>query len=227
MNIEVIPLKVSMGFFTNYTYIVYSNESNKCIIIDPAHEPDKIEEICSQKNLQPEALLLTHSHLDHVNLVETMVSKYNCRVYINKVEADYYHFQGRNLHLFSTVERIYDFDVDHLPVRAIHTPGHTKGSCCYLIGNYLFTGDTLFIEGCGICTSDGGDPEQMFDSLQYLLETTPKTSLIMPGHIYHNQPGLDFDSVIKLNIYLNIENKEQFVKFRMRENQKNILNFSS
>src|SRR3989338_5944981 len=73
-------------------------------------------------------------------------------------------------------------------VTAIHTPGHTPGSTCYLIDDrHLVTGDTLFQGNCGRCDLPGGSPKKLFESLQQLRSLEPATK-VYPGHDYGRVP---------------------------------------
>ncbi|WP_268964163.1 MBL fold metallo-hydrolase, partial [Paenibacillus sinensis] len=74
-------------------------------------------------------------------------------------------------------------------ITCILTPGHTYGSACYLTSDHLFTGDTVFIEGCGLCDTVGGDPEQMFHSIQRIKSAINPMVQIFPGHSYGKNPG--------------------------------------
>jgi glyoxylase-like metal-dependent hydrolase (beta-lactamase superfamily II) len=96
------------------------------------------------------------------------------------------------------------------------TPGHTAGGVCYLIENNLFSGDTLFAEGCGYCSGRGADPRAMFHSLQLLKRTIAPQTLVFPGHSYGQLPGQTFGSLLKNNIYLAFDDERKFVQFRMR-----------
>lgn len=84
--------------------------------------------------------------------------------------------------------------------------------------NNIFTGDTLFIEGCGICTEAGGDASELFQSLQYLKEIVAQDDYIYPGHAFFAAVGQPANCLTK-NIYMCIEDIDDFVFLRMRKNQ--------
>jgi len=73
---------------------------------------------------------------------------YNCDVYIRDIEAKFYSFECSNLKLITNQESIF---IDAIEVKTFFSQGHTKGGCSYLIDDMAFRGDTLFIEGSGIC----------------------------------------------------------------------------
>lgn len=73
--------------------------------------------------------------------------------------------------------------VGGIDVKIIATPGHTKSGVCYLIGGNLFSGDTLFIEGCGLCYGRGADPRELYISLTKLKNILPNDTLVFPVDI--------------------------------------------
>jgi hydroxyacylglutathione hydrolase len=187
MQEKVIPLRVKkFVFFINYTYVIADMESRDAIIIDPAWEFKTIENELLNYGARPIAVLLTHSHFDHVNLAKRFEKKFNCGVYMSKEEIDEYDFRCKNLRAFDTNGR---HMIGSMAVDVSVTPGHTTGSACYGVGDNLFTGDTLFIEGCGLCWGKGADPEKMYNSLDRLKKTIPGHYRVFPGHSYGEKPG--------------------------------------
>ena len=88
----------------------------------------------------------------------------------------------------------------------------------------LFTGDTIFTEGCGSCSSQGS-ASSMFKTIQNIKNTVDPSVRIYPGHSYGKSPGSTLDYLLKENIYFQIDKENTFINFRMRKNQKNILCF--
>ncbi len=203
----------SLGFY-NYCYIIFDKKTREAVIVDPSWELDKIIDKLNQLNVQLKAIFLTHSHYDHVNLVEPLLDMYRPQVYMSKIEIDYYRYRCNNL-----VE-LYDMDwinIGAAKFLCIHTPGHTAGGMCYFLPDELFTGDTIFIEGCGLCDTKGGLPEQMFESIQRIKSIIPTHVKVYPSHSYGLPPGQKLQQLLKDNIYFNIDNKEYFINFRMRK----------
>ncbi len=222
MSTIVYPIKVCKLAFKNYCYLVINQETREALLIDPAWEFDKIEQQLALHQVTLKTILLTHHHFDHVNLAETFAQKYQIPVKMSKIESDYYDFSCSNL---QPIEQPDVFYVGQIKILPLLTPGHTKGAISYWIDNALFTGDTLFIEGCGICNTQGGDPNEMFDSLQRLKEIIPPETHIYPGHSYGQEPGKPFAYLLHNNIYLQFTKKEDFIAFRMREGQKRLFTF--
>jgi hydroxyacylglutathione hydrolase len=214
---RVAPIRVVQEPMINYSYIIYSVDSNKCILIDPSFEEDKIVKVMNERELTPSTVLITHSHFDHIHSLEFFINYANPEVWISETEASYYQFKSRNLQTFKHMQGIVH---EGLNIMAFVTPGHTKGSSCFMIQNNLFTGDTLFTEGCGACTAPGGNAVDMFNSLQMLKHITNLHSKIYPAHSFGMEPGLPYKEVQKMNIYLELNNEGDFIQFRNRKNQK-------
>lgn len=214
--------KVSRSVFKNYCYTLVDQKHNGAIFIDPAWEMDKILQDIAPFGVVPKAVLLTHHHKDHVHLAEDFAKTFNIPVYIAQDEIDFYGYSCANLIGLKTYR---SFFIDHTYIKPIHTPGHTYGGICYLINDYLFTGDTLFIEGCGACLDKGADPKALYNTLQNLKATIPLHTQIYPGHSFGKEPGLRFEELLKLNIYCHFKTEQEFVSFRMRSQQNKTFSF--
>ena len=223
--LKVIICKVEKWFlFKNYTYIVFNTENKQGLIIDPTWDLDFIENKIEENNIQLKGILITHTHFDHVNLVDSLVDKYNCDVYVGEPELSYSDFHVKNLKPISSEN---NFFIEDIKISPIFTHGHSLGSICYFIGDNLFTGDTLFIEGCGMCFGNQthANPSKLFKSLQKLKQIIPDETRIYPGHSYGELPGQFMKELMKINIYLNFEREEDFIDYRMRKGQKGLFNF--
>ncbi len=216
MASEVVPLRVSRGMFINYAYLGADPQAGICFLVDPAWELAKIEEALRDSGCRCEFILLTHSHPDHVNLADELARRLGVPVHMSRREIERYGFACRNLRAFEDGERI-PFGLGE--VTTLVTPGHSFGSTCFRIGRDLFTGDTLFAEGCGMCEGEGADPEALFDSLQRLKALLPPETRIHPGHSYGQAPGQTLSRILGYNIYLQFEKKADFVAYRMRPGQ--------
>ncbi|WP_459470482.1 MBL fold metallo-hydrolase [Staphylococcus cohnii] len=221
-TIQNFKLKMKSPGFINYTYIVANTSTKKSVIIDPSWDIKKLLKTIEAQSLTPCAILLTHSHYDHTNLVNSIINIYpNINVYISKKEADYYKFNNRNLVTLKDNEVI---QICGITIECYLTPGHTKGSMTYHINNNLYTGDTIFTEGCGICSGEGGSSEEMYYSVQ-LIKTFDENCIIWPGHAFSLIPGHKLHYILKENLYFVIEDKEVFIKFSERRSLDNAFKF--
>lgn len=218
----VYMLKTSRMNFRNYCYIITDTEQRNAVIVDPSWQPELINELLEEKELILRAVLLTHSHPDHTNLADYYAKNYHASVYMSRVEQISSGFRCKNLCSFEDRERIL---VGEIEAVCILTPGHTRGSTCILIGESLFTGDTVFNEGVGLCESYNGSLTDMFQSLQRLKREIPPATIIYPGHCYGEQLGKSFQSVCKKNVYFHFNTLDQFIRFRTRKGQSGLFNF--
>lgn len=221
-SLTLVTTKVSRSMFKNYVYTIVDQKHKSAVFIDPAWEMDKILADIEQYSVTPKAVLLTHHHTDHVHLAEDFSKLFNIPVYMSQDEIDYYGYQCTNLVGLQTYR---SFFIDHIYVKPIHTPGHTHGGICYLIGGYLFTGDTLFIEGCGACLGKGSDPAALYKTLDNLKSTIPGNTQVYPGHSFGKEPGLAFEELLKVNIYCHFKTEKDFIAFRMRSQQNKTFSF--
>ncbi len=211
----------SYHFIKNQCYAIFTKDSG--ILVDPAWDYHLINNFLADNHLQLKGILLTHSHPDHTHLAAEFAQLHNVPVFMAGIEIDTYKFECINLARVNHLEKIQVADFNITP---IITPGHTAGSTCYLIEEHLFTGDTIFIEGVGICMGKGSDVDKMYDSVQFLKEFLPQNTLFWPGHSFGEQPGKPLSFLLTNNIYFQFDNRDHFVKFRMREKQPDPFGFS-
>lgn len=219
---EVIVIKTSYLWMINYNYLIIEPNSRKAVIVDPSWELQKIKETIYKNRAELSGVIITHAHPDHIHLAEVVAAEYGCKIWMSDEEI--YNSGLNNEQLVSiSEERI---KIGSIDVKPILTPGHSSGGVCYLIGDDLFTGDTLFAEGCGICTNID-EAEELFKSLDKLKKIISSNVRIYPGHSYGKIPGQKFGQILKDNIYLQFNKKEDFIKYRLRkgQNKNSILNF--
>ena len=176
IHITTLPL----GAYQTNCYIVWNENSQQCLVIDPGYESDEILSLTQGK--QVSAILLTHGHFDHVGGVGQLACETGCRVYICPEDLSMPPQMTAGPIFYTNTYG--EGDVLHLAdisLRILHTPGHTPGSVCILAENALFTGDTLFQDSCGRTDLPGGDWATILKSLRRLksLEGDYK---VYPGH---------------------------------------------
>lgn len=221
-NSTVYIIRTSCCNIVNYCYILINNNSKEVLLVDPAWNFASIKRALNNIKGNVKYVLLTHAHFDHTNLTDKIVKEYNAQVFMSDIEIRDYSFHCKNLNQIRDNDCIY---LGNTKVDCILTPGHTSGSMCFYTDGYLFTGDTVFIEGCGICSTPGGSAEEMYHSIKRLISIIPEDTLIYPAHSYGKQVGYNMAYLLQNNIYFNIHNINQFVKFRMRKGQHGLFDF--
>ncbi|MBI2651417.1 MBL fold metallo-hydrolase [Candidatus Woesearchaeota archaeon] len=178
--------QISVGDMQNFSYLIGDKESREAAIVDPAWELQKILEAAKKHGLNIKKILITHAHFDHIQCVKELADTVNARVYIHKEEAAEIKKLG-----IKNIEVIEDnalISIGKIKVKVLHTPGHSAGSVCYLVGNKLITGDTLFVEAIGRTDLPGGNIKQMRDSLKKLKKLDESIE-VYPGHDYGSKPN--------------------------------------
>jgi glyoxylase-like metal-dependent hydrolase (beta-lactamase superfamily II) len=101
--------------------------------------------------------------------------------------------------------------VGAIPVRLLHTPGHTPGSQCFLVdGRSLVSGDTLFVQGCGRVDLPGGDPDEMYRTLTQRLATLPDEVVLLPGHHYAETPTSTLGEQRRTNTHMRVRSLDDW-----------------
>jgi len=169
------------GFDENISYLIYCDVSKEAIIIDPSGTFALVEEKITQLQLQVVAVLLTHTHADHVDALNTALGIFPVPVFV--------HEKGVSLITAEQIQPIVDGNEIELGegiISLFYTPGHSEDSICALFASVgdqpiLITGDTLFIDGCGRTTD--GEAFDLYNSLQFI-KSLPGETVIYPGHNY-------------------------------------------
>ena len=173
---------LTLGLYQTNTYIIHNETSRTCCVIDPGYEAYDILDKVYELGLTVEAILLTHGHFDHVGAVRDIVAETGCSVYLHTADlAMPPMFTGGPLH---HTDSYTDGDILHLAgltISVLHTPGHTPGCVCLLCENAIFSGDTLFAQGCGRTDLPGGDWNTIVASLNRLAKIEGNF-WVYPGH---------------------------------------------
>ena len=169
--IKVEPVR---AFTDNYIWVIQNPDNNACLIVDPGDAKPVIDYL-EANNLQPEAILITHKHHDHVGGVKALQDRFDISAYGPASEAA--RWIDINVNANSTLH----FDNTEVQFSVIELPGHTHGHIAYHTDGHLFCGDTLFVAGCGRVFE--GTMAQMYQSLETLADLDDKT-LIYCAHEY-------------------------------------------
>ncbi len=186
---------------------ILQNSKNEAVIIDPGDDAEEILKVIGSAKVL--WILLTHSHFDHLGALNEVAVKTGGKIVIHAAEAETVENgepnppnHGEQISPTSVARKLENSDVIEFgkkSIEVIHTPGHTPGSCCFLIEEELFAGDTLFHKSCGRVDLPGGDIEAMRASLQKLMKL-PENTIIHSGHgenwNIREARKFDFDSLL-------------------------------
>lgn len=160
----------------NYAYLVQREGSREALVVDPS-EAAPVEAALAREGLQLAGILATHHHFDHVGGNEALVaSRPGLPVLASTFDQARVPCANRALQGGEALS------LAGLELRAIDVPGHTLGALAYVIDDAVFTGDTLFVAGCGRLFE--GTPAQMYASLCEKLATLPGETRVFCGHEY-------------------------------------------
>jgi glyoxylase-like metal-dependent hydrolase (beta-lactamase superfamily II) len=171
-NVGIIRLK--LGPFTTNSYIVVCKSSRESILVDA---PDNADKILGQlAGTRPKCVVLTHSHVDHIGALGELKSALSIQVAIHPLDADELPYPP-DIHLNDGDT----LDVGMLRIKVLHTPGHTPGSTCLLVGRQLLAGDTIFPGGPGH-TVTPANFKVIVESIESKILVLPDETGIYPGH---------------------------------------------
>lgn len=203
----------------NFSYLIGDRDSREAVIVDPAYAPSELLDLLAGDDMRLAGVLVTHHHPDHVggdlmghalSGLADLLGKQPVPVHVNREEAEWVR---RTTGVSATDLTAHDHDdeirVGELPIRLLHTPGHTPGSQCFLVDGKLVAGDTLFLQGCGRTDFPGGDPEALYHSLRRLAELTGDP-IVHPGHLYSEEPKAPLSEVRRTNVVFRASTLEQF-----------------
>ncbi|MBA2368365.1 MAG: MBL fold metallo-hydrolase [Candidatus Protochlamydia sp.] len=190
MLIEIFP----SGPFSTNAYVATCSATEEAVIIDPAPQSAQtIHAFIQGKKLKCKAILLTHSHWDHIADVAALKEFYPVPVYIHPLDIPNLRQPGADqlpcwipfpaVEPDVLIEESAVITLGELRFRVIHTPGHTPGGVCFYepAKNILFSGDTLFKGSIGNLSFPTCQPDKMWGSLEKLAGLPPETR-VYPGH---------------------------------------------
>ncbi|MBD1135248.1 MBL fold metallo-hydrolase [Pelagibacterales bacterium SAG-MED47] len=198
---------------STYTYIIASAEGREALIIDPVLEnvEDYIK-LLTELNLKLVKVIDTHIHADHVTGAGKLRDKTQCVIIMGE------HTPTDAVEIKVKDEEI--IKLDQLKIKALYTPGHTSDSFSFLMDNYLFSGDTLLINGTGRTDFQNGNSKDAYNSLFNRLLKLPDETLVYPAHDYKGEKVSTIGKEKKFNPRLQVNNVEEYIEIMNNLNLK-------
>lgn len=184
-----------LGGVSTNCYLVFREGEKAAVILDPADNADYLIGRCREFGVEPEAILLTHGHFDHILAADDIRKTFGCKIYVQMDDEKMLNDPSLNLSGTLGTEQM-STSADHLlrdgevlsflnlEWKVLATPGHTAGSACYYIPEeeVLFSGDTLFAESLGRTDLPTGSMSAIVHSIAEKLLVLPEETMVYPGH---------------------------------------------
>ena len=190
---------------STYTYLIASAKGREALIIDPVEENvNEYVNHLKELDLKLVKVIDTHIHADHVTGASKLKNNTNCSTVM-----------GENSPAETVDIRIKDeetIEIDQLKIKALYTPGHTSDSYSFLMNNYLFSGDTLLINGTGRTDFQNGSSKDAYNSLFNKLLKLPEETILYPGHDYNGKKSSTIGNEKKFNPRLQVDSVDQYIE---------------
>ncbi len=189
---------------STYTYLIASSQGREAIIIDPVLDNVKYYiKLLKKFDLKLVKLIDTHIHADHITAATKLKNITKCST-----------IMGEHTPADSVEIKVKDEEyikIDNLKIKAMYTPGHTSDSYSFLMDNYLFSGDTLLINGTGRTDFQNGNSKDAYNSIFNKLLKLPDETLLYPAHDYKGERVSTIGKERKLNPRLQVSSVDEYV----------------
>lgn len=181
------------GLIENNMYLVMDEKSHDAVLIDAPQDIPELKNVVDELGANVKYILITHGHFDHIMGLNSLKKTLNAPAVICKDDLAISDNVNEFTRLFGvpdivppTYEKFVKdgdvLDVGDMQIKVIQTPGHTEGGVCYLIGENLFSGDTLFKQSVGRTDLFGGNLEKIRHSVKEVLFKLDENIKVFPGH---------------------------------------------
>ena len=190
---------------STYTYLISSGDGREALIIDPVLENvNEYISILKELDLRLVKVIDTHIHADHVTGASKLKDITKCSTIMgNHTPADSVEIKVKDDEYIN---------LDNLKIRAMYTPGHTSDSYSFLMNNYLFSGDTLLINGTGRTDFQNGNSKDAYNSIFNRLLKLPEETLLYPAHDYKGEKVSTIGKEKKQNPRLQVSSVDEYVE---------------
>ena len=198
---------------STYTYLIASSKGREALIIDPVL--DNVEDyikLLTELDLKLVKVIDTHIHADHVTGAGKLRDKTKCATIMGE------HSPAETVEI--KVKDDEYINLDHLKIRAMYTPGHTSDSYSFLLDNYLFSGDTLLINGTGRTDFQNGSSKDAYNSIFNKLLKLPEETFLYPAHDYKGQKVSTIGKEKKHNPRLQVSSVDEYIEIMSNLNLK-------
>ena len=190
---------------STFTYLIASAKGREALIIDPVIENvNHYINLLNELNLKLVKVIDTHIHADHITGASKLNKATNCSIIMGE------HTPSDIVDIKVKDEEI--IKVDGLKIKSIYTPGHTSDSYSFLMNNFLFSGDTLLINGTGRTDFQNGNAKDAYNSIFNKLLILPEETLLYPAHDYNGKKVSTIGNEKKFNPRLQVKNVNDYVK---------------
>jgi hydroxyacylglutathione hydrolase len=189
----------------NFTYIIADERKGEAAIIDPSWDIDKILDVLKKNKWKAKYVINTHSHFDHI-LGNEQIAEIT--------GANIIQHESSQVSKHISVSEGDIVNVGDIPIRILHTPGHSVDSMCLIVdGHLVFTGDTLFVGNCGRVDLPGSNAKEMYTSLLEKVAKLDESLIVYPGHDYGPSPTSKIGKEKMTNFVLRPRSMEEFLQF--------------
>src|SRR5947209_12043975 len=187
-----------------YSYLLASRAGGEALILDPVLEKvDRYCQLLRELDLRLVKAVDTHLHADHVTGLGELRDRTHCVT-----------IMGEQSKADVVAMRVAEGDkvmIEGMSLEVLYTPGHTDDSYSYLMGDRVFTGDTLLIRGTGRTDFQNGDPRQQYDSIFNKLLKLPESTLLYPAHDYKGETVSTIGEEKAFNPRLQVKSVDEYV----------------
>ena len=194
----------------NFVYLIGDRDQRKAVVIDAAYAPAEIVTMAELDGMELVGAVVTHYHADHaggmlggialIPGIAELLAERDLPVHVQREELAWVsEHTGVDADAIVAHRSGETVMVGDLPLILVHTPGHTQGSQCIVFDSHLFTGDTLFIDGCGRTDLPGGDARALYETLTSRLSAISDDVPVFPGHAYSPLPSASMGQIRRNN----------------------------